>query len=64
MSEWISVKEKMPSDLEYCLITAVREVGEGYYWAERGGWYLTRTPSQDLREHVTHWMPLPEPPEV
>lgn len=83
MSEWISVKDRMPegstsvivayesdADGEPCL-----DVGEGWRQVD-GQWYgmgiFYRPRSDDgftfrpdiSKKKVTHWMPLPEPPEA
>lgn len=58
-SQWISVKDKLPEKFEPVIVC--REDGkveQGY--KDVGDWwkvYGTRT------KRVTHWMPLPEPPE-
>ena len=74
MSEWISVKERLPDDkkdgetvlaivsgkphknitLCHALMTA------GYFPGE--GWVVNEYPEWENLT-VTHWMPLPEPPE-
>ena len=60
MSNWISVEERMPHYGERVLITEGHAVFEAslsisHKWVRCGiGW----------AEGVTHWMPLPEPPEV
>ena len=60
MGEWISVNDKLPVCGERVLITDGFGVFEVFRsasgkWVRMGiGW----------QENVTHWMPLPEPPEV
>ena len=87
MSEWISVKERLPNEEDDVLIL-VREIEhygrhhekrKVYYW-QFVGWrvdekwattychgfrYIDDENEKEPRcEHeVTHWMPLPEPPE-
>lgn len=57
--EWISVKDRLPLCGERVLISDGSSVFEAYLsishkWVRSGiGWY----------EVVTHWMPLPEPPQ-
>jgi hypothetical protein len=69
MSEWISVKDRLP---EKCIdviaakqngrvfaMTFRQENGDNgmkFYWLGQGGW-------NDQHLQVTHWMPLPEPPK-
>lgn len=62
MSEWISVKERLPERFEPVLVCREKNgspyVEQGH--KDVGEWwkvYGTRT------KHITHWMPLPEPPE-
>ena len=62
MSEWISVKEKMPTEYEYVLIFDGGDIQidslvddqekPGLIWE-----YNFDNPG------ITHWMPLPEPPQ-
>ncbi len=87
MSEWISVKERLPNEEDDVLIL-IREIEhygrhhekrKVYYW-QFVGWrvdekwattychgfrYIDDENEKEPRcEHeVTHWMPLPEPPE-
>ena len=61
MTEWISVKDRLPEGYEAVIVC---RKGRGGCIVEQGcldvnGWwrvYGTRTKS------VTHWMPLPDPP--
>ncbi len=65
MSEWISVKDRLPErDGRYivftdrnCVTTARFYVPMTFHdgYCRKGGWQYNRK--------VTHWMPLPEPPE-
>lgn len=58
-SQWISVKDKLPQKFEPVIVCREEgKVEQGY--KDVGDWwkvYGTRT------KRVTHWMPLPEPPE-
>lgn len=57
MSEWISVKDRLPAPNTWVLVYAK----QGSYMNLRidyicnGRWFFSMM--------VTHWMPLPEPPE-
>lgn len=60
MSNWISVKDRLPDTNEYVLVATrskngAQNIDKGYVidgrWAHRG------------TAEVTHWMPLPELPE-
>ena len=61
MAEWISVKDRMPEKGSSVLIYSKEGkraegtyMGGGRWMQYRWSCYVT----------VTHWMPLPEPPEV
>jgi Protein of unknown function (DUF551) len=65
MSEWISVKDRLPgNDAEKVLTYSIH--GWGYYV----GWLETNMANKriwcrftDYLPYVTHWQPLPEPPK-
>ena len=68
---WIPVTERLPKDDEMVLavvdaktdmITFVRAV-EPAVWCPEEGWILDSFPEAQV-ERVTHWMPIPEAPEV
>lgn len=70
MSEWISVKDRLPEDDREVLAYYGFDNGDGYCGIRFPGvlTYLAfdtqphwQHESSGLR--VTHWMPLPEPPE-
>jgi hypothetical protein len=54
MSEWIPVSERLPPEETRVLAYDGDKVFESEYWSGRWEWCAD----------VTHWMPLPEPPEV
>ena len=78
MSEWISVKDRLPEieqtvivmqnfkendHLKYNPYVMAEDVSGGIYWSDKE-FYLDH-PTSDfpcVLENVTHWMPLPEPP--
>lgn len=72
MSEWISVKDRLPEDDERVIICATIIVGDPYatHSTVRRGIETTKFISGKdghyfctlANWHVTHWMPLPEPP--
>jgi hypothetical protein len=61
-SPWIPVTESMPDDESTVVVfcpDANDPVWPGYH--DAGNWYWV---DGDLAMEVTHWMPMPEPPEV
>jgi len=68
MSEWISVEDKVPDILDDVLATNESgSVFEASYWAV--GEFVSKFRIGRLGikathdDTVTHWMPLPEPPQ-
>lgn len=64
-NEWVSVEDRLPTPGERVIATDGQFVGEGYLdsccrWFRYGGfeWRFF-----DIERDVTHWMPLPEPPD-
>ena len=59
MAEWISVEERLPEQYGPFLIADNEGNMEVATWTKQFGWF-----SGCYRvKHVTHWMPLPEPPK-
>ena len=57
MSEWISVKDRLPKPFESVLVFRDGKISIDY--SEENGWF-----AYDFNgKRVTHWMPLPEPPK-
>ena len=55
--KWISVKDRLPEDERHVLVW----VKDGYSlidWTFNGKWQV----NPYMRNDITHWMPLPEPP--
>ena len=78
--QWISVKKKLPEQAGYsCLVSAEYGDGKraefiaftGYgesEWYTYDALFMEKEREADNRVHhnyhITHWMPLPQPPEV
>lgn len=67
MAEWISVKERLPEPFISVLLCVPKlapfpTVIEGYM-SDAGTFHNVRL-LYDTIVQVTHWMPLPEPPEM
>ena len=60
---WIPVSERLPVDIPhgYCLVTDGTNVGTAH-WSNSGNCF-DHCSDRDYWK-PTHWMPLPEPPEV
>jgi Lar family restriction alleviation protein len=54
---WISVDEQLPPDGKYIYSDKRGNTGAAMYYAEKGEWE-----DRGLIPDVTHWQPLPEPP--
>jgi len=63
--EWISVNDKLPDKEVYVLVYS-KEKGyaimyyTGYFWES----WDSDSDSIQILHDITHWMPLPEPPEA
>lgn len=63
MAEWISVRDRLPEETGYYLIVCDSPyrgrkdgINLSFYQHRAKNWKATNN------LHVTHWMPLPEPP--
>ena len=73
MSKWISVKDRLPQDdwsprhenlTEEVLIANTCSISIGFYDRSDGIWYVDEPAEKEWIDKITHWMPLPAPPEV
>ena len=68
VSGWISVKDRMPEPNKDVLLAIYCEETDSYYqviaWQTTSGdWDSNDEVFLQYDDEVTHWMPLPEPPE-
>lgn len=68
MSEWISVKERLPGLRELCIITdPTMKYCFVAFFVDAMPFYhfqVNGSPMQVNTQSITHWMPLPNPPKV
>lgn len=64
MAHWISVKDRLPQVKEDVLIydSHHRNIYKAWYIGDIDVWFSNEYLPQFI--NITHWMPLPEPPEV
>lgn len=66
---WISCSERMPNDKDYVWCWGKSygwtecDTFEGYYDWSRNKWWTVTDDGEEPASKVTHWMPLPEPPQ-
>lgn len=63
LDEWIKCSKQEPPDKTVVLIYDGESIITGYYKKESQIYDLSESEIKDS-DLVTHWMPLPEPPEV
>ncbi|MCV1418438.1 DUF551 domain-containing protein [Escherichia coli] len=66
---WISCSERIPDDKQYVWCWGKSygwtecDTFEGYYDWSRNKWWAVTDNGEEPASKVTHWMPLPEPPQ-
>ncbi|EOD2055111.1 DUF551 domain-containing protein, partial [Salmonella enterica subsp. enterica] len=61
---WISCSEQMPDEIGryWCYVEEQNDLGKSHYqW--NCSWNGDKWGSEMMSGKVTHWMPLPEPPQ-
>lgn len=62
MSKWIGVKDRLPDDSERVIAFRPNEADvSAYKYCVMWGWSVKISIKH---RGISHWMPLPEPPEV
>ncbi|EHX9033848.1 DUF551 domain-containing protein [Escherichia coli] len=62
---WISCSERMPEETDDIIVVSDGIVMSGISYSRRDGFYMAALEYDDDEpiDGVTHWMPLPEPPQ-
>lgn len=62
---WISCSERMPEETGDIIVVSDGIVMSGISYSRRDGFYIAALEYDDDEpiDGVTHWMPLPEPPQ-
>ncbi|HCQ3717684.1 TPA: DUF551 domain-containing protein [Escherichia coli] len=69
LDSWISCSERMPNDKQYVWCWGKSygwtecDTFEGYYDWSRNKWWAVTDDGEEPASKVTHWIPLPEPPQ-
>ena len=59
-SGWISVEDELPEDSKSVIAGSLSAQWSQQAYCSHGNWYLE---DESALNFVTHWQPLPEPPE-
>lgn len=63
MSKWIKIEDKLPDNVfDFVLVFADGAMSTLGYTRCNGFYEVCPTKTQVIIEDITHWMPLPEPP--
>ena len=63
-NEWVSVDEKFPEDNTQVLMWSARwKIAEAGSYYNQHFWVYSEIGDEYIADNITHWMPLPLPPE-
>jgi hypothetical protein len=61
---WVPVEEKLPTEDKHVLVALLcGSVGVGQHMRYAERWVVFLPTTMDEEDRITHWTPLPEPPE-
>lgn len=64
LNEWISVEERLPEGHMQVLMWSARwKIAEAGSYYNKHFWVYTEIGDGYIADNITHWMPLPEPPD-
>lgn len=63
MCEWISVEDRLPESGKEIFIAVNGITVEGYKYYTDAGCFMSVDGDKFYPFEISHWMPLPEPPE-
>ena len=62
MSQWISVKDRLPLDLTHCIVWDGESIQSATFYEKENAFYFDDLYESDIIKNATNWMPFPEPP--
>ena len=63
-NEWISVEDRLPEGHMQVLMWSARwKIAEAGSYYNKHFWVYTEIGDGYIADNITHWMPLPEPPD-
>ena len=64
-NEWVSVEDELPENNTQVLMWSARwKIAEAGSYYNQHFWVYSEIGDGYIADNITHWMPLPNPPEV